>query len=222
MGVDFTKSNQWTGRRTFGGRSLHWLDPEGQVRNPYVMGMEVIGKVLAEYDDDNLIPAFGFGDSTTLDRSVFPFFPDRPSRGLDEVLMRYKELAPRVVMAGPTNFAPVIDAACAIVAQTRMYHILIIIADGQVTSTKHTEAAIVRASELPLSIILVGVGDGPWDQMDEFDDGLPERRFDNFQFVNLTKVAMENSRNPDVAFAIAALMEVPEQFLAIRKLGYIG
>ncbi len=222
MGVDFTKSNQWTGRRTFGGRSLHWLDPEGQVRNPYVMGMEVIGKVLAEYDDDNLIPAFGFGDSTTLDRSVFPFFPDRPSRGLEEVLMRYKELAPRVVMAGPTNFAPVIDAACAIVAQTRMYHILIIIADGQVTSTKHTEAAIVRASELPLSIILVGVGDGPWDQMDEFDDGLPERRFDNFQFVNLTKVAMENSRNPDVAFAIAALMEVPEQFLAIRKLGYIG
>ena len=222
VGVDFTKSNQWTGRRTFGGRSLHWLDPEGQVRNPYVMGMEVIGKVLAEYDDDNLIPAFGFGDSTTLDRSVFPFFPDRPSRGLDEVLMRYKELAPRVVMAGPTNFAPVIDAACAIVAQTRMYHILIIIADGQVTSTKHTEAAIVRASELPLSIILVGVGDGPWDQMDEFDDGLPERRFDNFQFVNLTKVAMENSRNPDVAFAIAALMEVPEQFLAIRKLGYIG
>lgn len=209
--MDFTKSNQWTGRKTFGGRSLHWFDPEGGSRNPYYMAIEVIGKVLAQYDDDNLIPAFGFGDSTTLDRSVFPFFPDRPSRGFEEVLARYREIAPRIVMAGPTNFAPAIDAACAIVSTTRMYHILIIVADGQVTSKVHTEAAIVRASELPLSIILVGVGDGPWDQMDEFDDGLPDRKFDNFQFVNLTKVVEENPSNPDVAFAIAALMEVPEQ-----------
>ena len=181
------------------------------MRNPYVMAMEVTGKVLSEYDDDNLIPAFGFGDSTTLDRSVFPFFPDRPSRGFEEVVQRYKELAPRVVMAGPTNFAPAIDAACAIVSQTRMYHILIIVADGQVTSKVHTEAAIVRASALPLSIVVVGVGDGPWDQMDNFDDGLPDRRFDNFQFVNLTKIVEENRSNPDVAFAIAALMEIPEQ-----------
>ena len=175
------------------------------------MATEVIGKVLSEYDDDNLIPAFGFGDSTTLDRSAFPFFPDRPSRGFEEVVLRYKELAPKVVMAGPTNFAPAIDAACAIVQQTRMYHILIIIADGQVTSRMHTEAAIVRASGLPLSIVVVGVGDGPWEQMDSFDDGLPERKFDNFQFVNLTKVVQENPTNPDVAFAIAALMEIPEQ-----------
>ena len=34
--------------------------------------MKIIGKVLSIYDDDNLIPVFGFGDSTTLDRSIFP------------------------------------------------------------------------------------------------------------------------------------------------------
>lgn len=50
---------------------------------------------------------------------------------------------------------------------------------------------------------------------------LPERDFDNFQFVNYTKVVRDNPKNPDVAFAIAALQEVPEQFEAIKALKLI-
>eukprot|EP00960_Hanusia_phi_P075411 768421-Hanusia_phi.AAC.2 len=68
--------------------------------------------------------------------------------------------------------------------------------------------------------------------MEEFDDQLPARKFDNFQFVPFERVmrcvvssAHESrvppGRNPDAVFAMHALMEIPEQFKIIRRLKYL-
>ncbi len=71
---------------------------------------------------------------TTKDHSVFHFLPDgRPCDGLDEVLQQYACVAQHVQLLGPTSFAPAIRQAMRIVEESNNeYHILIIIADGQV------------------------------------------------------------------------------------------
>ncbi|KAJ6821283.1 E3 ubiquitin-protein ligase RGLG2-like isoform X1 [Iris pallida] len=235
VGIDFTKSNEWTGKHSFNGRSLHHI---GDIQNPYEQAISVIGRTLSAFDEDNLIPSFGFGDASTHDQDVFSFYPDgRPCHGFPEALSRYREIVPVLRLAGPTSFAPIIEMAMTIVAQSGgQYHVLVIIADGQVTrsvdlefgqlSTQEqaTVDAIVRASEFPLSIVLVGVGDGPWDTMKEFDDNIPVRSFDNFQFVNFTEIMSKNipHNRKETEFALAALMEIPPQYKATIELGILG
>ncbi|KAK9277987.1 hypothetical protein L1049_027544 [Liquidambar formosana] len=235
VGIDFTKSNEWTGSKSFQRRSLHHI---GDDPNPYQQAISIIGKTLSTFDEDNLIPCFGFGDASTHDQEVFSFYPDeRFCNGFEEVLERYRELVPHLRLAGPTSFAPVVEMAITIVEQSGgQYHVLLIIADGQVTRSvdtdhgqlspqeKKTVEAIVKASEYPLSIILVGVGDGPWDMMREFDDNIPARAFDNFQFVNFTEIMsknMDRSRK-EAEFALAALMEIPSQYKATLELNILG
>ncbi|KAK7318677.1 hypothetical protein RJT34_03382 [Clitoria ternatea] len=235
VGIDFTKSNEWTGKRSFNRKSLHHI---GNGLNPYEQAISIIGKTLSAFDEDNLIPCFGFGDASTHDQDVFSFHSDeRFCNGFEEVLSRYRDIVPRLRLAGPTSFAPIIEMAMTIVEQSGgQYHVLLIIADGQVTRSVDTQRgqlspqehktidAIVKASEYPLSIVLVGVGDGPWDMMREFDDNIPARAFDNFQFVNFTEIMAKNvdSSRKETEFALAALMEIPSQYKATIDHGILG
>ena len=156
LGIDFTASNEWQGRKTFSQQNLHKI-MGNKVLNPYQRVIWIIGKTLAPFDSDNKIPCFGFGDSVTTDRSVFPFKMDSsPCEGIQEVLTRYTDIATKVTLSGPTSFAPVIQAAIDIVKEDWNFTILAIIADGQVTEEHSTIDAIVEASNYPLSIIVIG------------------------------------------------------------------
>lgn len=53
--------------------------------------------------------------------------------------------------------------------QRKVYTVLMIITDGELEGMPETKRLIVEASVLPLSIIIVGVGKGPFDSMIELD-----------------------------------------------------
>jgi len=222
VGIDFTKSNTWTGTKTFGGRCLHEMSPHRY--NPYQQVLSIIAKTLADFDDDGMIPAYGFGDMRSKSKRVFSFNEDdTPCMGLDDVLKRYNQIVPTLNFSGPTNFAPIIRQVTELVRRTQEYHILLLTADGQVDEVKDTVSAIVEASNYALSIIMIGVGDGPWGLMEEFDDLLPQRRFDNFQFLEFHSVFNKYPKETrDYAFAVHALMEIPEQYEFVKRAGMLG
>ncbi|MCL7023180.1 hypothetical protein MKW94_001036 [Papaver nudicaule] len=224
VGIDFTKSNEKSGAKSFNNKCLHSI---GGSRNPYEQAISIIGRTLSSFDEDNLIPCFGFGDASTGDTDVFSFYREEKKVcvGFEEALMRYREMVPHVRLWGPTSFAPIIDMATTIVHQSGgQYHVLLIIADGQVSNEQDNIRAIVKASEYPLSIVLVGVGDGPWETMEKFDDNIPARAFDNFQFVNFTEIMSKNlpEQRKETEFALSALMEIPSQYKATVELGLLS
>uniref|UniRef100_A0A915LGB0 VWFA domain-containing protein n=1 Tax=Meloidogyne javanica TaxID=6303 RepID=A0A915LGB0_MELJA len=167
FGIDYTASNKYQGERSFNGRSLHSVDDKG-IENPYQQVIKIMGRTLAPFAGTQYgIPAFGFGDASTGDWSVFSLngTSEGECNDLDDVLRIYNQVTPNVDLSGPTNFAPLIYRSMEICYARKDYHILVIIADGQVTNERATRKAIVAACQYPLSIIVVGVGDGPWDMM---------------------------------------------------------
>ena len=236
MHIDCTKSNLENGAASFGGRSLHDVSP-GAPPNPYICVMRALSSVVTEFDDDGLIPLFGFGDRICGDTSVFDFSPAAAPVGVDGVVAAYAAKIASVELAGPTSFAPSIrktmdlvrDAAKREKGKAPTFTIAVIIADGQVTAVRDTVRAIVDASRQPIAILCVGVGDGPWDEMHTFDTHLPlatpakpdGRLFDNFRFVEYNQVSRQSAeRGEDAqeALALAALAEIPAAFAACKKL----
>lgn len=224
-----------TGKGSLDKQSLHAIR---DIPNPSEKASIIIGNALSPFCNGNLIPCFGLGDASTEDHSVFSFHKDHsPCNGFEGVFSCLKKIVPDSQLRGPTSYAPIVEAAIDIVLKNDgQYHVLVLIANGQVTrkanardtelsaQEKETIKSIVNASFYPLSIVLVGVGDGPWEGMKNFDDKIPQRQYDNFQFVNATAIMSKNvtTLEKEKAFALAALKKIPTQYKAAMELSTPG
>ncbi|RZC07699.1 E3 ubiquitin-protein ligase RGLG3 [Glycine soja] len=214
-------------KHSFHRKSLHHI---GNIPNPYEQAISIIGHTLSSFDEDNLIPCFGFGDD------------NRFCHGFEEVLARYREIGPYI------KLSELFDSRCFRIyflyrlsnflfqvfsvnfenfffirlakapSKVMIFAWMVVTRNPDVPRGKlspqaqATISSIAAASHYPLSIILVGVGDGPWDEMKHFDDNISERLFDNFQY-RVFKMSI-NTGN----FSAAALMEIPFQYRAAQNI----
>ncbi|XP_017293326.1 copine-3 isoform X1 [Kryptolebias marmoratus] len=223
VAIDFTGSNG----DPKSPQSLHYISPQGV--NEYLSAIWSVGNVIQDYDSDKMFPAFGFGAQIPPTWQVsheFPinFNPSNPfCAGVEGVVEAYRVCLPQVKLYGPTNFSPIINHVACFANQAlqqttaSQYFVLLIITDGVITDMDDTRSAIVNASRLPMSIIIVGVGGADFSAM-EFLDGDSGRlrtltgetaMRDIVQFVPFRQ--FQNA--PREALAKTVLAEVPTQLV---------
>eukprot|EP00794_Sanderia_malayensis_P006163 gene6163-6874_t len=175
VAVDFTASNG----NVQSPSSLHFIDPHSP--NQYTQALLAVGSIIEDYDTDKMFPAFGFGARCPPTMEVSHQFPlnaiamNPMCHGVQGIIAAYQQSIRMCQLYGPTNFAPVIQNTARIAKDSfnrdpaSTYFVLLIITDGIITDMDRTKEAIVFAADLPVSIIIVGVGSAEFDSMEELD-----------------------------------------------------
>lgn len=227
--IDCTKSNLLNGARSFAGKSLH--DVSTPALNPYEQALSALLPALSFCQ----IRLYGFGCATSGSTSTFPFSRDgSPLADAAATLALYRKSIPTVALAGPTCFAPSIKRALQVYekcTRKRGLHFSLILCDSPANSFKDTYAALVEASKVPLSVLLLGVGDGPWADMHAFQTavhapptpGTGSRKYNNCNFVEMEAVraAVGEGGSLTSALAAALLADLPRQLQDLTRKGML-
>ncbi|OMJ84218.1 hypothetical protein SteCoe_14705 [Stentor coeruleus] len=227
VAVDFTGSNgAYTSQY-----SLHYTNP--QKPNQYERAILEIGSILEAYDTDRFFPIFGFGgvpNGESEANHCFPLTFDKSNPyvvGAQGLLDAYRKALPLVELSGPTLFKHIIENVITVARSQPPhvgYHVLLILTDGEIMDMSDTISNIIDASQLPISIIIIGVGSANFSSMERLDcdrgvltdmRGISASR-DIVQFVPFIRFG----GNP-AALASEVLKEVPKQLTDfMSKIGY--
>nr|CBN81767.1 Copine-3 [Dicentrarchus labrax] len=228
IAIDFTGSNGDPSTP----QSLHYINPEGY--NEYLTAIWAVGNVIQDYDrcwckivTDYILKLLykyeSIYESCFQVSHQFPvnFNPANPfCAGIEGVVHAYRQCLPQLKLWGPTNFAPIINHVACFAKQAlrqnmaSQYFVLLIITDGVITDMDQTRTAIVEASRLPMSIIIVGVGGADFSAMEflDSDDKLlcsPNGDVASRDIVQF--VPFRDFQGNSVALAQSVLAELPDQ-----------
>ena len=217
IAIDFTASNGDPRRPG----TLHYISPHEQSMNDYEKAFTSVGSIMERYDTNKRFPVYGFGAKFGgLIQHCFQVGNKVELNGLGEALQAYRDVsASGLTVSGPTVFAEVIDMAAARARSAQeeaeqkgrqSYGLLLILTDGAVSDIGLTQQALRNASDAPLSIVIVGVGNADFDRMqflDDFANSDPNQR-DIVQFVEFNKFANDKS-----ALTRETLDEIPNQLV---------
>lgn len=210
--IDFTGSN---GDPRKPG-TLHYL---GGGRNDYEKAIAAILSVLAKYDSDQNFPVYGFGAKYNgVVNHCFQCGSKPEAKGVQGVLDAYRQVfGSGLIMSSPTVFMEVINVAAQRAREQQAhaarrggqaYSILLIITDGAVSDVQATAACLDRASDAPISIVIVGVGTADFSAMKFLDDAASPGKRDITQFVEFNKHCQCSA-----ALTAETLHEIPDQLV---------
>uniref|UniRef100_A0AAY5EV92 Copine-3 n=1 Tax=Electrophorus electricus TaxID=8005 RepID=A0AAY5EV92_ELEEL len=208
VGIDFTASNGNPREPS----SLHYINPLGS--NEYLSAIWAVGQIIQDYDSDKMFPALGFGAQLPPDWKV-------RGSGVEGIVQAYSTCLPHIRFYGPTNFAPIISHVARFASQAvqqdraSQYFTLLIITDGVISDMDETRDAIVQAAKLPMSIIIIGVGNADFAAMEFLDgDSSVLRSYTGEEAVRdiVQFVPFRDFRNaPKETLAKSVLAELPQQ-----------
>ena len=230
IAIDYTKSNKPPNDPN----SNHFIYSSNL--NDYEIAMKSCCEILAPYDADQLFPVYGFGGIPSIlngkkNNEVshcfnINFQENSEIYGVDNILKTYRESLKYVELSGNTKFSFVLKKVISNInydlkykKSENHYYILLILTDGVVNDIKETTDLIVEGSYLPLSIVIVGIGNEDFTTMETFDgDEIPLRnskgelrKRDIVQFIKFNNFKKNNAINIGTDFAEEVLKEIPRQ-----------
>ena len=164
-----------------------------------------------------MFPVYGFGAKIGgIVRHIFQVGSESEVAGTQGVLDAYKGVfSSGLIMSGPTVFDEVIQHSAkkarfkqeeARQIGKQAYTVLVLLTDGAVTDVNACSKALVEASDAPLSVVIIGVGNADFSSM-QFLDNLQVGR-DICQFVEF-----RNHEQDKRTLTAATLNEIPEQLV---------
>lgn len=183
--IDFTSSNGDPRQHT----SKHYLPSPGHYQqvppNEYEAAMRTVGNMLGSYSTDKRILAFGFGAYIAPNTPVSHCFPiienGKPyCSDVNGLVNSYKDTLGRIQLHGPTMFSEILRMVGNTVTRRLevslksgnnhlAYTVLLILTDGAISDYDRSLEQLLMLSRLPLSIIIIGIGDEDFGRMRTFD-----------------------------------------------------
>jgi hypothetical protein len=172
--IDFTASNGNPKEPS----SKHYIN--GYEPNAYEQSLRSCCSIVAYYDYDNRFPVYGFGAILPGRTETSMCFPctlqqDPMVNGVEEIVNSYKYALSNVKLNGPTYFSPILKALINIVTEemnktnANTYYTFLILTDGQINDFDQTANLICQAAYLPISIIIIGIGNDDFGLMEQLD-----------------------------------------------------